>query len=679
MAASRMAGDVVTYTAVVSACEKAGEWEKALGVLGRMVAARVQGDVVVYNAVISAHAKGAQWQRGLLLLARMRRKGLQPDVVSHNSAISACAPERRWPRALTLLAGLQAQGSQRDAVSCNACATCCAGVWARAAMLLAADACKIVGYNALVSAYEKGSLWALAFDLWSGLSGREEADAVTHNSVICACDDEGRWPLAVHIFVTLPDLRVHPNAVACSAAISACEKGQQWELALALLATAPQRSVVAVNAAISACAKAACWSQALAALRSLAGAHLAPDVISFNAATFACQMTGRWRTALSLLAECGLQAVEPDLITFNTAILACEKPGRWEAALGHLDDLALHGWQGDSLTYNGLLRVCSQGRQWQRVLPLLSTMDESQLQGNAVAYEAAVRASEEASVPVQTLALLRREEGLAGSSVTFGLGARADEARCGHRLAVAGGRFWEFVGWQKSVRECGLRRVSAGALHASVPQLVEEHAQASAGRQGQDFRSRASEVRGGSFVAVPSAGHGVAVAKQNIPVPHRQDAKTQNAAKFLNAAARFERFWTTLHSPNLMLVTAPVQDGPRLSEQLFLPPCSQPNSYADQTSAYSAIYGDAIGKATNDLAELFYDLLPKHTNRAAFFADVTAAKQQKVAWLSGEVCRDFTFDLAGGGEVVGGWSVTTAIRRTRRNFAVALEENVEVR
>ena len=33
----------------------------------------------------------------------------------------------------------------------------------------------------------------------------------------------------------------------------------------------------------------------------------------------------------------------------------------------------------------------------------------------------------------------------------------------------------------------------------------------------------------------------------------------------------------------------------------------------------------------------------------------------------------------GGGEVVGGWSVTTAIRRTRRNFAVALEENVEVR
>ncbi|CAE7279211.1 MRL1 [Symbiodinium sp. CCMP2592] len=363
VASCRLTGDVVTSTAAVGACEKAGEWEKALGVLHAGMAARVQGDVVVYNAVVSAHAKGAAWQQSLLMLELLRDQALQKDVISYNSSISACAPALQWQTGLGSLKSLRASALQPDAISCNACTSCCAGVWTRAAALLSAGACSVVGYNALVSAYERGSSWTKALRVWSDLRDREDADSITFNSAVCACDHPGRWQLAVQVYGLLHEARKPPDAVACSAVISACEKGRQWERALALLFAPKMRpNVPAFNAAISACAEASRWPKALALFGSMEAELLQPDVISFNTAIFACQMAGQWSLALSLLAECGAKedGVECDLISFNSAILACEKPGN----------------------------------QWRHVLKLLSAMEKRQLQGNAVTYDAAVRVSQ---------------------------------------------------------------------------------------------------------------------------------------------------------------------------------------------------------------------------------------------------------------------------------------------
>ena len=51
---------VITYSSLISACEKAGEWQLALDLFGEMHAEGVQPNTVTYNSLITACAQGEQ-------------------------------------------------------------------------------------------------------------------------------------------------------------------------------------------------------------------------------------------------------------------------------------------------------------------------------------------------------------------------------------------------------------------------------------------------------------------------------------------------------------------------------------------------------------------------------------------------------------------------------------------
>ena len=63
----------------------------------------VEPDVISFSAAISACEKGGQWERALSLLEEMGRRGVEPDVVSFNAALDAvCAQQPVQARALWL-------------------------------------------------------------------------------------------------------------------------------------------------------------------------------------------------------------------------------------------------------------------------------------------------------------------------------------------------------------------------------------------------------------------------------------------------------------------------------------------------------------------------------------------------------------------------------------------------
>ena len=73
--------DVISYSAVISACEKGEQWQRALSLLSEMRGVKLAPNVISYSAGISACEKGEQWQRALALLSEMWEVKLKPDVI----------------------------------------------------------------------------------------------------------------------------------------------------------------------------------------------------------------------------------------------------------------------------------------------------------------------------------------------------------------------------------------------------------------------------------------------------------------------------------------------------------------------------------------------------------------------------------------------------------------------
>jgi pentatricopeptide repeat domain-containing protein 1 len=57
--------NVITYSSLISACEKAGRWELALDLFREMHTEGCRPNVVTFNSLIAACAQGGLPERGL--------------------------------------------------------------------------------------------------------------------------------------------------------------------------------------------------------------------------------------------------------------------------------------------------------------------------------------------------------------------------------------------------------------------------------------------------------------------------------------------------------------------------------------------------------------------------------------------------------------------------------------
>ena len=81
----------------------AAQWQQALRLWSGMVGIRIDPDVTGYGAVISACEKGGQWLLALAQLREMHQQRAKVDVISYSAAVSACEKGRQWLLALAQL------------------------------------------------------------------------------------------------------------------------------------------------------------------------------------------------------------------------------------------------------------------------------------------------------------------------------------------------------------------------------------------------------------------------------------------------------------------------------------------------------------------------------------------------------------------------------------------------
>merc|ERR1712183_591563 len=82
--------DIITYNALISACAKRNQLEKAMEVFDALREHEgVVPDIITYNALISACAMASQPEKALEVFGLMREQGVMPDEMTYSALVSA--------------------------------------------------------------------------------------------------------------------------------------------------------------------------------------------------------------------------------------------------------------------------------------------------------------------------------------------------------------------------------------------------------------------------------------------------------------------------------------------------------------------------------------------------------------------------------------------------------------
>ncbi|MBW8831171.1 MAG: hypothetical protein JF606_17460 [Burkholderiales bacterium] len=117
--------DVITYNALISACEKAGKVERALEIFEGMRAAGIIPNVITYSALISACEKAGKVKTALKFFDGMRAAGIIPNVITYSALISACEKAGQAELALKIFDDMRAAGIIPNVITYNALISAC--------------------------------------------------------------------------------------------------------------------------------------------------------------------------------------------------------------------------------------------------------------------------------------------------------------------------------------------------------------------------------------------------------------------------------------------------------------------------------------------------------------------------------------------------------------------------
>lgn len=365
--------DEVTFSTAVTACGRAGEWERALSLLDEMATERecLTPDVVAINAAIDACGRAGQCQQALDLLGRMMRgsSSLVREITSTGAV-------RTGTRGETSSAGVAVQGT--DGRRSNGSPTAPSdGVVATVGVQRREGSAgtRVDQTDASRDRYhhptrggngteeEKGPLWP-------------PPDTVSFNAAMEACARAGRWRVGAALLPRMrqegarPDVRSYASALACLRA------GGEWACSLELLedlSSSKERrgfspDLGCYGTVMATLGEAGEWERALELLRRLqqrrtsgissesrgpirlgalstvaggggvasASATAGPNIVCYNAALAACAKAGAWHPALTLLEEMEERGIF-DVVSFNSAMHACRGQQHWRKAVGLLN------------------------------------------------------------------------------------------------------------------------------------------------------------------------------------------------------------------------------------------------------------------------------------------------------------------------------------------------------
>ncbi|CAM9972289.1 unnamed protein product, partial [Ectocarpus sp. 8 AP-2014] len=421
--------DVFSFSSAMSACDRAGEWQRALEVMDLMLHHEVEPSIVSYGTAISACARGeGRWQQALSLLADIPSRGLEANAHAYGSAIHACVVGGQHRRALELLEEMLECRVVPDAAVFTAAMTAVDG-WGATLRLL--EVMKREGvlpdvntYNAALSVVARSGREDVALALLDRMRIDGYCpDIVSFNTAIDACASREKWQEAVELLeVDMPAAKVKPDLISFTSAIHACAGPTgNWEKAYQLLDAMWQDpegakpSKHTYDLVIQACGHGGEWELGVTLIDDMRDLGIKPDAQTFNMAVTACARSGERLAAETLVANMRNARVVPDEFTYASLVAACGRAKEWKRATEIFDQARyVHRIRPSLQIYGALLGALAEGERWADVLVYLDRMVADGVARDAAATNTAVLAAAELGDGRRALSLLEgRQRGVA--------------------------------------------------------------------------------------------------------------------------------------------------------------------------------------------------------------------------------------------------------------------------
>ncbi|CAE7378960.1 unnamed protein product, partial [Symbiodinium sp. CCMP2456] len=370
----RLPLDAMTLSSVCS------NWFVAAGLLTTLVEQTHQLNTVSFNSILASIEGGGQWRVATSLVSGLDRHRLLPDMFSFSLAIRACQEDGQEAAALELLRGAQAL-QLYDTFTFNSAIGVChvGGDWNAAiglqdrmiALGLQPD---VITQSSMISVCERAAQWRVGLKLLaSSFEKKVEADLFCLNSALSTCEKARRLQAALMLLqssVGAGSVRLEPDVISFNSVIRACADDGRWLLALGLFMTMRmwlEPNLVSYNSLIITCARRGRWSAALGFLEALRSDGLVPSIITHSSIAATCSNSGAWRCILGSMADMEWQRVLPTAKTYVSAVNACELAKDWTVAASLFAAAGRLG-VSDCRTGSKRVRVCSKlpAASWRR-------------------------------------------------------------------------------------------------------------------------------------------------------------------------------------------------------------------------------------------------------------------------------------------------------------------------
>ncbi|EPS69249.1 hypothetical protein M569_05516, partial [Genlisea aurea] len=453
----------VTYNALIGACARNGDLERALALMQTMRRDGHHSDFVNYSLVIqsSINSSGGPADGSLLekLHAEMESDRVEMDAAVLNDFVSGFAKAGDADRALHFLATMQADGltAKTGAI---------VSLMNELGDLGRVDEAEAIffeefnhggggggglkprtkAYDALLKAYVKVGALRNAESVVSGMkSAGVSPDEQTYGLLMDAYGSAGRWDSARVVVEAMEADGMKPNTFPFVRMLSGCRDRGEWQKAFQILremrsaGVNPDRPFY--NVMIDTFGKCNRIGHMMAAFDRMKAEGIKPDLVTWNTIIDCHSKRGLHRRAEELFREMRERGrCSPCPVTYNIMIRSFGEQERWDDARDLLGEMRARGIAPDAVTYTTLVDSYGRSGRFYEAIDCLEEMKSSGLRPSAATYNALINAYAQRGLSEKAVNAFRvmRGEGLKPSILALNslINAFGEDRRDAEAFAV---------------------------------------------------------------------------------------------------------------------------------------------------------------------------------------------------------------------------------------------------